>query len=84
MIYFAWAQQGPAPIFTGPTNPRTGKRSQAGVLSAFASRKDRERFIKQTNGAAKAVTAKEARELKAGLCERSFGELVAVLVGGER
>lgn len=30
-----------------------------------------------------AVTAKQARQLKAGLDERAFNELVTVLVGGD-
>ena len=46
-------------------------------------RSDRDRFIEQTKGAAVAVTAKQARELKAGLDERAFKELVAVLIGGD-
>ncbi|WP_439841675.1 hypothetical protein [Aeromonas taiwanensis] len=83
MIYFAWATHGSEPSFTGTAHPRTGKRSQAGSLSAFTWRKDRDRFIAQTRGAAVAVTAKQARELKAGLDERAFNELVAVLTGGD-
>lgn len=82
MTYFAWAAHGSEPVFVGPINPRTGKRSQAGSLSAFDWRRDRDRFIEQTKGAAVAVTAKQARELKAGLDERAFKELVAVLLGG--
>ncbi|WP_429128538.1 hypothetical protein [Aeromonas media] len=82
MIYFAWAAHGSEPVFVSPINQRTGKRSQAGSLSAFAWRKDRDRFIEQTRGAAVAVTAKQARELKAGLTEQAFNELVAVLTGG--
>ena len=83
MIYFAWANGSEQPTFTGPINPRTGKRSQVGSLSAFNWRTDRDRFIAKANGAAVAVTAKQARELKAGLDERAFKELVAVLTGGE-
>ncbi|MFH6560724.1 hypothetical protein [Aeromonas caviae] len=83
MIYFAWAAHGSEPVFVGPINPRNGKRSQAGSLSAFAWRKDRDRFIERTRGAAVAVTAKQARELKAGLDERAFNELVDVLTGGD-
>ena len=82
MIYFAWAAHGSEPVFVGPINPRNGKRSQAGSLSAFSWRSDRDRFIEQTKGAAVAVTAKQARELKAGLTEQAFNELVAVLLGG--
>ncbi|MNR67504.1 hypothetical protein D3C85_1915410 [compost metagenome] len=47
-------------------------------------RSDRDRFLAQTKGAAVAVTAKEARELKAGLDDRAFKELVVVLLGGAR
>ncbi|MFM4720060.1 hypothetical protein [Aeromonas bivalvium] len=83
MNYYAWAQDGHEPRFVGPTNPRTGKRSQAGALSVFNSRQQREAFINQTHGAAVAVTAKQARERKAGLDERAFNELVNVLTGGE-
>ena len=83
MIYFAWAAHGSEPVFVGPINPRNGKRSQAGSLSAFSWRSDRDRFIEQTKGAAVAVTAKQARELKAGLTEQAFNELVAVLTGGD-
>ncbi|WP_310598007.1 hypothetical protein [Aeromonas aquatica] len=83
MIYYAWAQAGCEPAFVGPVNPKTGKRSQAGSLSAFNWRSDRDRFIAHTQGAAVAVTAKLARELKAGLGERAFNELVTVLVGGD-
>jgi len=83
MIYFAWASGSEHPTFTGPINQRTGKRSQVGSLSAFCWRTDRDRFIAQTNGAAVAVTAKQARELKAGLDERAFKELVSVLTGGD-
>ena len=83
MIYFAWAAHGSEPVFVGPINPRNGKRSQAGSLSAFSWRSDRDRFIEQTRGAAVAVTAKQARELKAGLDEQGFNELVTVLTGGD-
>ena len=83
MIYFAWASSTEQPTFTGPINPRTGKRSQAGSLSAFSWRRDRDRFIEQTRGAAVAVTAKQARELKAGLTQQEFTELVVVLTGGD-
>ena len=83
MTYFAWASSTEQPTFTGPINPRTGKRSQAGSLSAFAWRKDRDRFIEQTRGAAVVVTAKQARELKAGLDNREFDALVVALTGGD-
>lgn len=83
MRYFAWASSTEQPTFVGSINPHTGKRSQAGSLSAFSWRSDRDRFIEQTKGAAVAVTAKEARELKAWLTERAFNELVAVLTGGD-
>lgn len=83
MTYYAWAQDGPTPRFVGPANPRTGKRSVAGALSIFTSRKQREAFISQTHGAAIAVTASQARELKAGLDERAFNQLINVLAGGE-
>ena len=83
MTDFAWAAGSTPPTFTGTANPYTGKRSQLGSLSAFAWRKDRDRFIEQTKGAAVAVTAKQARELKAGLTEQAFNELVAVLTGGD-
>ncbi|MFB2908192.1 hypothetical protein ACE1BH_25340, partial [Aeromonas jandaei] len=56
--FFAWAAAR-EPGFVGPANPRTGKRSQAGSLSAFPSHKSRDQFIAQTRGAAVAVTAKE-------------------------
>ena len=82
MIYFAWAAHGSEPAFVGPVNPHTGKRSQAGSLSAFSWRRDRDRFIEQTRGAAVAVTAKQARELKAGLTQQEFNALVAALTGG--
>ncbi|WP_413163801.1 hypothetical protein [Aeromonas salmonicida] len=84
MTYFAWANGSSPATFIGPTHPRTGKRSQQGSLSAFMCRSDRERFLAQTKGAAVAVTAKKARELKAGLDDRAFKELVAVLLGGAR
>ena len=83
MTYFAWASSTEQPTFTGPINPRTGKRSQAGSLSAFSWRSDRERVVEQTRGAAVAVTAKQARELKAGLTEQAFNGLVALLTGGD-
>ena len=83
MTYFAWAAGSTPPTFTGTTNQHTGKRSQLGSLSAFLWRSDRDRFIEQTRGAAVAVTAKQARELKAGLTEQAFNELVAVLTGGD-
>lgn len=83
MRYFAWAAGSTPPAFTGTANPRTGKRSQAGSLSAFSWRSDRDRFIEQTRGAAVAVTAKQARELKAGLDERAFDALVVALTGGD-
>ncbi len=83
MRYFAWASSTEQPTFTGPINPRTGKRSQAGSLSAFSWRSDRDKFIERTRGAAVAVTAKQARELKAGLTQQEFNELVAVLTGGD-
>ena len=83
MRYFAWAAHGSEPAFVGPVNPHSGKRSQAGSLSVFGWRRDRDRFIEQTKGAAVAVTAKEARELKGGLSDRAFDELVAVLTGGD-
>ena len=82
MIYFAWAAHGSEPAFVGPVNPHSGKRSQAGSLSAFSWRSDRDRFIEQTRGAAVAVTAKQARELKAGLTQQEFNALVAALTGG--
>ena len=82
MIYFAWAAHGSEPAFVGPVNPHSGKRSQAGSLSAFSWRRDRDRFIEQTRGGAIAVTGKQARELKGGLDDRSFDALVAALTGG--
>ena len=84
MTDFAWANGTNPPTFIGPPNPRTGKRTQRGTLSAFMCRSDRDRFLAQTKGAAVAVTAKEARELKAGLDDRAFKELVVVLLGGAR
>ena len=83
MTYFAWAAGSTQPTLTGPANPYTGKRSQLGSLSAFSWRSDRDRFIEQTRGAAVAVTAKQARELKAGLTQQEFTELVTVLTGGD-
>lgn len=83
MRYFAWASSTAHPTFTGPFNPHTGKRSQAGSLSAFSWRSDRDRFIERTRGAAVVVTAKQARELKAGLTDQAFNELVVVLTGGD-
>lgn len=83
MTYFAWAAGSTPPTFTGTANPYTGKRSQLGSLSAFAWRKDRDRFIEQTRGAAVVVTAKQARELKAGLDNREFDALVVALTGGD-
>ena len=83
MIYFAWAAGSTPPTFTGTANPYTGKRSQLGSLSAFAWRKDRDRFIEQTRGAAVAVTATQARKPKARLDDRAFNALVAVLLGGD-
>ncbi len=82
MRYFAWANGSEPATFIGPTHPRTGKRSQQGSLSAFLWRSDRDRFIEQTKGAAVAVTAKQARELKGGLDDRAFDALVSVLIGG--
>ena len=82
MRYFAWAAHGSEPAFVGPVNPHSGKRSQAGSLSAFSWRSDRDRFIEQTRGAAVAVTAKQARELKAGVTQQEFNALVAALTGG--
>lgn len=84
MTYFAWANGSEPATFIGPIHPRTGKRSQQGSLSAFLWRSDLDRFIAQTKGAAVAVTTKEALELKAGLDDRAFKELVAVLLGGTR
>ena len=83
MIYFAWAAGSTPPTFTGTANPYTGKRSQLGSLSALAWRKDRDRFIEQTRGAAVAVTATQARKLKAGLDDRAFDALVVALTGGD-
>ncbi|MBF3237157.1 hypothetical protein H4N55_11150 [Aeromonas veronii] len=82
MIYFAWAAGSTQPPLTGTANKYTGKRSQLGSLSAFLWRSDRDRFIEQTRGAAVAVTAKQARELKAGLTQQEFNALVAALTGG--
>ena len=83
MTYFAWANGSEPATFIGPTHPRTGKRSQQGSLSAFSWRSDRDRFIEQARGAAVAVTAKQARELKAGLDDRAFNALVSVLIGSD-
>ncbi len=83
MTYYAWAQAAQQPTFVGPANHKTGKRSQAGGLSAFTSRRLRDEFIASARGFAVAVTAKQARELKAGLDERAFKELVAVQLGGD-
>ncbi|OKP44061.1 hypothetical protein BJP24_13205 [Aeromonas allosaccharophila] len=83
MIYFAWAADSQTGTFYGPPNPRTCKRSRVGVLSAFTSRKARSVFIEQSQGAAAVVTRPYARQMKAGLDERAFNELVAALVGGE-
>ncbi|MGL5289307.1 MAG: hypothetical protein ACRC9N_07415 [Aeromonas sp.] len=84
MIYFAWASASEQPTFTGPANPRTGKRSQAGSLSAFDTREERDRFIELTKGRAVAVTRPFAREMKAGFDERAFKVHVAFLLGGEQ
>ncbi|TNI47139.1 hypothetical protein CF130_05040 [Aeromonas dhakensis] len=83
MIWYAWAQEGQEPRFIGPANPRTGKRSQAGSLAAFTNPLRRDAFVAQTRGTAVAVSARRAREIKAGLSDRSFNELVRVLTGGE-
>lgn len=83
MTYYAWAPAAQQPTFTGPANPKTGKRSQAGSLSAFACRRQRDEFIASTNGMAGAVTATQARQLKAGLDERAFNQLVVLSVGDE-
>ncbi|ATL94023.1 hypothetical protein CK911_15280 [Aeromonas sp. CU5] len=83
MIYFAWAADSQTETFYGPPNPRTGKRSHVGVLSAFTSRKARSVFIEQSQRAVAVVTRPYARQMKAGLDERAFNELVAALVGGE-
>ncbi|WP_287866865.1 hypothetical protein [Aeromonas sp.] len=83
MTYYAWAPAALQPTFIGPANPKTGKRSQAGSLSAFANRKTRDEFIASTGGMAGAVTATQARQMKAGLDERAFNELVSVLMGGD-
>ncbi|MCD6617039.1 hypothetical protein [Aeromonas veronii] len=84
MIYFAWYQHGEMAMLTGPENPRTGKRSCAGNLSAFTSQKQRAAFTRLSGGKAIPVTRSQARQLKAGLDERAFNELVAVLIGGEQ
>ena len=83
MTYYAWAPAAQQPTFTGPANPKTGKRSQAGSLSAFACRQQRDAFIASTNGMARVVTATQARQLKAGLDERAFNQLVVLSVGDE-
>lgn len=83
MIYFAWAPDGHTETLYGPPNPRTGKRSHTGVLSAFTSRKARTAFMEQSRGLAMAVTRPFARQMRGGLDERAFNELVAVLSGGE-
>lgn len=83
MIYFAWAADSQAETFYGPPNPRTGKRSRVGVLSTFTSRKARSVFIEQSQRAVAVVTRPYARQMKAGLDEWAFNELVAALVGGE-
>ncbi|MFM4898719.1 hypothetical protein ACEUCT_18885 [Aeromonas caviae] len=83
MTYYAWAPAAQQPTFIGPANPKTGKRSQAGSLSAFACSQQRDAFIASTNGMARVVTATQARQLKAGLDERAFNELVSVQMGGE-
>ena len=83
MIYFAWVADSQTETFYGPSNPRTGKRSRGGVLGAFTSRKARSAFIEQSQGAAAVVTRPYARQMKAGLDDRAFNELVAALAGGE-
>ena len=83
MTYFAWAAGSTQPTLTGPANPYTGKRSQLGSLSAFSWRSDRDRFIALARGAAVAVTATQARKLKAGLDDRAFDALVVALTGGD-
>ncbi|MGN4953566.1 hypothetical protein ACTG22_12810 [Aeromonas caviae] len=83
MTYYAWAPAAQQPTFIGPANPKTGKRSQAGSLSAFACRQQRDAFIASTNGMARVVTATQARQLKAGLDERAFNQLVVLSVGDE-
>ncbi|MFL9691748.1 hypothetical protein [Aeromonas veronii] len=84
MIYFSWAADSQAETFYGPSNPRTGRRSQVGVLSAFTSRKARATFIEQSQGIAVVITRPYARQMKAGLDDRAFNKLVAVLVGEEQ
>lgn len=79
MIYFAWAADSQTETFYGLPNPRTGQRSYAGVLSSKA----RTVFIEQSRGIAVAVTHPFARQMRAGLNERVFNELVAVLTGGQ-
>jgi hypothetical protein len=83
MIYFAWAAYSQTETFYGPPNSRTGKRSRVGVLSTFTSRNARSVFIEQSQRAVAVVTRPYARQMKAGLDERAFNELVAALVGGE-
>ena len=83
MIYFAWVADSQTETFYGPPNPRTGKRSRVGVLSAFTSRKARSAFIEQSQGAAAVVTRPYARQMKADLDDRTFNELVTALVRGE-
>lgn len=84
MTYIAWANGSEPTTFIDPHHPRTGKRPQQGRMSAFMWRSDRDRFIAQTQGAAVAVTAKEAQELKARLDDRAFHVPVAILLGGTR
>ena len=83
MTYYAWAPAAQQPTFIGPANPKTGKRSQARSLSAFACSQQRDAFIASTNGMARVVTATQARQLKAGLDERAFNQLVVLSVGDE-
>ena len=83
MTYYAWAPAAQQPTVIGPANPKTGKRSPPGSLSAFASSQPRHAFIASPNGMARVVTATQARQLKAGLDERAFNELVRLQVGGE-
>lgn len=82
MTYFAWANGTTPPTFIGPPRPITGKYSQQGTLSTFTCRRDRACVIAQTKGAAVAITANPARTFKAGLDDRAFKALVAVLLGG--
>lgn len=83
MTYYAWVPAAQQPTFIGPANPKTGKRSQSGSLSAFACRRQRDAFIASTSGMARVVTATQARQLKAGLDERAFNQLVVLSVGDE-